>query len=493
MQAFNPYLPSFEYIPDGEPRIFEGRLYVYGSHDHFNGKDFCIGDYVTWSAPLDNLGSWRYEGVIYRRNQDPQNKDSKWVMNAPDVVQGQDGRYYLYYQISRYGTVSVAVSSSPSGPFEFYGYVRFKDGHSMGTKPGEVYGFDPGVLVDDDGRVFLYVGFSPDKGFFRKLMELMKLNFDGGFGVELESDMLTVKGEPVLVAPGPILASGTAFQDHGFYEASSIRKINGLYYFVYSSILSHELCYATSSNPLGPYSFGGTIVSNGDVGFKGHTAASNYTGNTHGGMVCLNGDWYIFYHRQTNKQKCCRQGCAEKIKILDDGSIKQVEMTSCGLNKGPLKAKGIYRAYIACNLSSAKGTFPYLKSFEKDKEALHPYFTQSGQDRYDNDDQYIANMTCGSWAGFKYFNFDSDCKISISIRASNNITKTVDGKMEVYTDLSDSPCAVIQVKFGSADVAWQKTRAVELKKTNGALRGVKPLFFVWKGTAPIDFYSFELA
>ena len=55
-QAFNPYLPSWEYIPDGEPYVFGGRVYIYGSHDMYNGHVFCLGDYVCWSAPVDNLG-----------------------------------------------------------------------------------------------------------------------------------------------------------------------------------------------------------------------------------------------------------------------------------------------------------------------------------------------------------------------------------------------------------------------------------------------------
>ena len=61
-QAYNPYLPSFEYVPDGEPRVFEDRLYVFGSHDRYGADDFCLNDYVTWSAPLDDLSDWRYEG-----------------------------------------------------------------------------------------------------------------------------------------------------------------------------------------------------------------------------------------------------------------------------------------------------------------------------------------------------------------------------------------------------------------------------------------------
>lgn len=90
-QVFNPYLPSYEYIPDGEPRIFEGRLYVYGSHDAFGGDCYCANDYVGWSAPLDDLSAWRCEGVIYPAVRDPQNADGRMQLFAPDVVQGTDG------------------------------------------------------------------------------------------------------------------------------------------------------------------------------------------------------------------------------------------------------------------------------------------------------------------------------------------------------------------------------------------------------------------
>lgn len=70
--AMNPYLPLYEYIPDGEPRIFGDRLYVYGSHDYAGGEfGFCAGDYMVWSAPLDDLGDWRCDGVAYRRDQCP--------------------------------------------------------------------------------------------------------------------------------------------------------------------------------------------------------------------------------------------------------------------------------------------------------------------------------------------------------------------------------------------------------------------------------------
>lgn len=91
-QAVNPYLPSWEYIPDGEPHVFNGRVYVYGSHDRFNAPIFCVNDYVCWSAPVEDLSEWRYEGVIYRKKQDPQNPLGYHLLFAPDVCQGPDGR-----------------------------------------------------------------------------------------------------------------------------------------------------------------------------------------------------------------------------------------------------------------------------------------------------------------------------------------------------------------------------------------------------------------
>nr|MDK6328821.1 alpha-N-arabinofuranosidase [Alloscardovia omnicolens] len=83
----NPYLPAGEYIPDAEPYIFGDRVYIYGSHDKFGAPIFCVGDYVCWSAPVSDLTDWRYEGVIYKKNQDPKNKLGLRLLFAPDVCQ----------------------------------------------------------------------------------------------------------------------------------------------------------------------------------------------------------------------------------------------------------------------------------------------------------------------------------------------------------------------------------------------------------------------
>lgn len=212
-QAVNPYLPSWEYIPDGEPHVFNGRVYVYGSHDRFNAPIFCVNDYVCWSAPVEDLSEWRYEGVIYRKKQDPKNPLGYHLLFAPDVCQGPDGRYYLYYAFDFLGIMSVAVCDTPAGEYKFLGHIHYADGTLWGRRRGDQLPFDPGVLADDDGRVWLY------SGFYNAVPAILtgghKLRCDGGTVLELEKDMVTIKTEPRVIFPkkGP-----GAFQGHEFLK-----------------------------------------------------------------------------------------------------------------------------------------------------------------------------------------------------------------------------------------------------------------------------------
>ena len=214
-QAFNPYLPSWEYIPDGEPYVFGDRVYIYGSHDFYNGYVFCMGDYVCWSAPVDDLGNWRYEGVIYPKTSDPLNRDGKMCLYAPDVTVGPDGRYYPYYVLDHVSIVSVAVCDTPAGTYEFYGYVHYEDGTRLGEKPGDEPQFDPGVLTEGEDT-YLYTGFCARGDKSRT----------GAMVTVLGPDMLTIKKAPQRVAPGCEYSAGTGFEGHEFFEAPSIRKHN---------------------------------------------------------------------------------------------------------------------------------------------------------------------------------------------------------------------------------------------------------------------------
>ncbi len=475
-QVFNPYLPSWEYIPDGEPHVFRNRVYVYGSHDRFDAPIFCVNDYVCWSAPVDDLSDWRYEGVIFRKNQDPKNKLGLRLLFAPDVCRGPDGRYYLYYAFDFMGIMGVAVCDTPAGKYEFLGHVHYKDGTVWGRRKGDQFPFDPGVLADDDGRIWLYSGFyTPTPAI---VTGGKKLKNDGGTVVELEQDMVTIKGEPKVIFPkeGP-----GSFPNHEFFEASSIRKDGDKYIFVYSSRHNHELCYAVSDRPDGGFTFGGTLVSQGDLFLDGRTEEKdglNYLGNTHGGMLKVGDQWYIFYHRQTNRHSYSRQACAEKLARNQDGSFRQAEVTSCGLNGGPLKGEGRYEARIACNLWSKDGVGRYDGANPKKRLATHPYFTQTGKDRQKDGDQYIANMQDGAVAGFKYFQMDGEKTLTIELGGTGA------GNMEV-SDTSDFANAVsIPVDVHGAKESFSG------KLNVGA--GVKALYFRFRGSGAVDFHGFEL-
>lgn len=478
-QAFNPYLPSYEYIPDGEPYVFDGRVYVYGSHDRFNGDAFCQNDYVCWSAPTGRLWDWRYEGEIFRKNQDPLNVDGQQLLFAPDVQKGKDGRYYLFYCLHQDRVVSVAVCDEPAGRYRFYGHVHYPDGSIYGRRDDDdVYNFDPAVFIDDDGRIFLYTGFSPWKEFAEEY-GFDKGRWDGCYCIELEDDMLTVKGEAKRLIPGTQFAEGSDVEGHAFFEAASMRKFKDHYYLVYSSELSHELCYCISDRPDGGFKFGGTLISNADIGYEGNQEAKNYYGNTHGGLLALNGRYYVFYHRQSNGHQFSRQGCAEELKMDEDGHFAQAEMTSCGLNGKPLMAIGSYEARIACNLQSKDGAC-FSELGEDRAHQPHPYFTQSGGDREDHPDQYIANMRDGARAGFKYFRFNGDeSSITLEYRGAADAAR-----MLVRCEPEGADLAVIPLRPSKN---W-RSRSVSFLPP----RGDHALYFIYQGEGSCDFKSFSL-
>ncbi len=467
--GLNPYLPFWETVPDGEPHVFDGRIYIYGSHDSLNGITFCDQDYVGWSAPVEDPGNWRYEGVIYSKMQDPLNgapydsdahggkkvpqvhcpegtPEEPRTLFAPDAAKGPDGRYYLYYALDFTNVISVAVADSPAGPFTFLDYVTYEDGRvpEAGNK------FDPAILSEESGN-YLYYGFAPQFRFPGQGP------VEGAMMVRLADDMHTVISDPVCVANGFDTAEGTCYAEHPFFEASSIRHFGDWYYFVYSSLQGNELCYGMAKTPEGPFEFKGVIVSNGDIGYQGNTLPTNYMGNNHGGLEQIGEKTYIFWHRHINGTQYSRQGCADEVHFEADGTIPQIEITSCGLNGGPLPAAGRWQTYIACHLTqedrSAMGNCLLAGPGEPlpPVPAEWPMITteecEEGGIDIDGEDlvplmPLIRNLRKGSVAGFKYFAFTGEEKtITAKLRGT--------GKLEMRLDAPDGP--VMTVLGSSAD------------------------------------------
>ena len=476
--ALNPYLPEYEYIPDGEPHVFGDRIYIYGSHDNFGGKIFCLGDYLCYSAPVDDLTQWRYEGVIYTKTQDPRMADGKHTLWTPDVVRGKDGRYYLYYcPDDSIKSIGVAVCDTPAGKYEFYGIVQDQDGGYLGERPGDTIAFDPGVYIDEDGEIYLYSGNGP-----RTKKQIGK-EPKASVVVKLCDDMITMKSEPVKMLPTLGESAGTGFEGHEFFEASSIRKIGDTYYLVYSSANLHQLCYAVSSRPDGDYRYGGVLVSNAEL-FEGDAKPQmkNCWGNNHGSLEIIDGQYYIFYHVPTNRSMFSRQGRAEKLTVKPDGSIPQVHMTSQGVNPGPLPAEGTYPVSCVCILHGRK---PQGIAHPLAMGKRHPYVTQDGKDfpvefmppNAAAPRQFMTNGKKGFVAGFRYFEAKKAVPVSVKLRGS------MKGEIRVRTGESSKPCAVIPV---SPSKEWRTFRG------KGKFpAGVNELYFTFEGRGKLDMLEFS--
>ena len=379
----NPYLPSWEYIPDGEPRVFGDRIYIYGSHDQSGSDKFC--DYVLkcWSAPVDDPNNWVCHGDIFHTRADRDHEsDTPWTADnnelyAPDVVE-KGGKYYLFaYIVNAIGCV--AVSDCPEGPFCLLSKYRY-------TTPDEIccngWFIDPGVLVDDDGKVYIYCGF--ERSFMAQVNPDNMYEILDGSCIEhiipcqlAEKPGQSAKSTNTPTVEGSPVADAYGFDEQNalFFEACSPRKIGNTYYLIYSPKRGSRLAYATSDKPTGPFTYRGYIVDNG-VDYPG--------GNNHGSVACINGQWYIFYHRMTNGTIMSRRGCVEKITILPDGSIPTVEMTSLGFEES-LSPYKITPADLACVLKG--GAMVTEKNiFER----------------------VITGITDGCEIGYKYFVFGSD-------------------------------------------------------------------------------------
>ncbi len=477
----NPLLPLNEYIPDGEPHVFGDRVYLYGSHDKARSDRFCVQDYTVWSAPIDDLTDWTNYGVTYRKDQDPRSNPGKPVdYYAPDCVKGNDGRYYLYYcamgpNTKNFGPMSVAVSDEPCGPFEYLGDIRYPDG-----SPVLKYLTNDPTVINDNGRIWLYYGWGLARDFRSKLFAPL-LNFvqsklfDRSIReikttkpsilscavVELEDDMLTVKSEPKAALDSKTTApKNSALYHHAFYEAPSIRKIGEMYYLVYSSGENNELAYATSRYPDRGFEYRGVIISNSDLGFKGNCKPKAPAGTIHGGIECINGKWYVFYHRCTNNTDFSRQACAEPIEILPDGSIPQVEITTQGTEK-PLVAKGSYSAALCCNLMCRKHIRLGLGKGQR-----IPRVDEM------NGEVYVADVCSDTELGYKYFDFCGVRNIAITARGSAR------GFIEVRTDPEGKVCGRLNVKPYEN---WQKiTAGVTIPD------GIHALYFRFIGKGKAD-------
>ena len=305
------------YTADPSAHVFDGKLYIYPSHDvaldcpdDDNGDQYQMEDYhiLSMDTPdspcVDN-------GMVLHENEVPWVSHQMW---APDAAY-KNGKYYLIFPAKDKDgifRIGIATGDSPAGKFT--------------PEPNYIEGsrsIDPAVLVDDDNRAYMYVG-----GLWGGQLEKWQTGEYvenphapegdepalGPLVAEMSDDMLSYKTElkevKILDENGEPLKAGD--HDRRFFEAAWVHKYNGLYYLSYSTGDTHFLCYATGENPMGPFTYRGRILE----------PVIGWT--THHSIVEWNDKWYLFYHDSylsggVNHQRCVM---FREIKYNEDGTIQ---------------------------------------------------------------------------------------------------------------------------------------------------------------------------
>ncbi len=399
----NPVLPVQSFIPDGEGRWMpDGRFYVYGSCDVCGAEDFYCSDVLHVFSSGD-LVHWVDHGVCLRSSDITWAQDCR-MLYAPDCIY-KDGKYYLYFCMND-GREGVATADTPYGYFCDPVPVEYANGD----------GIDPAVLVDDDGQVYYFWGqFSLRGARVKEDMRSLDLS-------TLQPQILTER-------------------QHGFHEGASIRKHNGLYYLVFTDISRGRatcLSYAVSRSPLGPYEKRGTIIDN--------IFCDPETWNDHGSIAEFNGQWYVLYHRSSQNTRYNRRLCMEPIFFEENGDIKEVPMTTQGVEP-PLKMNEKISAARACMMRGGA----YIKPVR------------------DGSFEVLSHFSSRSYAAYRYLDFDAPEKISIT--ASCVVPHA---QIEVWAD--DKKLGVCSVENTGGWENWEEFSCVLEPVT-----GIRTLYFVCSG------------
>jgi len=440
--AGNPYLPLWEHVPDGEPRVFEDpdkpgkfRAYIIGSHD-LRLTSYCGPDIRIWSAPTENLTQWRDEGPVFTYQIDGQ-----WdVMYAPDLVEvKRNGKkeYYLYpHSRGSNREAMVAKGSRPDGPFTPVNLTE--DGKR--TVPGSILGFDPAVYIekitnpkDSDYNIgFRAYGFW---GFQRSSAAQLdqKTMYSLRPGTKIISRLLPASLRyGVLRDPAgtefPNIYPGEDLGTFNFFEASSIRRVGNKYVTVFSGYSGPEygvsssnstLRYAVGDTPLGPWKSGGVVVdSRAPVLNQDGTAiqTSNAGHNTHGSIEQINGQWYVFYHRPPRGFGFARQAMVAPVTVTWDEKPVSQGGTVTIRGYDPYAADGMWTAkdsqgkqYKGAEVTSEGFHFYGLDPYQYYSAGYASYLSdisiqQDSWDIWDNN-MPIEKVKNGHIIGYKYFGF----------------------------------------------------------------------------------------
>jgi len=430
--ATNPLIMD-QFTADPTARVFEGKIYLYPSHDikappEYKGRPnwFVMEDYHVFSS--DNLTDWKDHGMIVSQTSVEWTDPAAYAMWAPDCV-FKDGKYYFYFPAIAKSDgkaegrgpgfkIGVAVADKPYGPFK-----------PMATPIEGVRGIDPNVLIDKDGTAYLY--YSAGKIFVAKL----------------KPNMTEIDGEPKVIDNLP---------PKGLLEGPFAFERNGIYYLTYPHV-EHErerLEYSTSTSPMGPFKQAGVILDESESGCW----------TVHHSILDWKGQSYLFYHDKDlspafDKNRSAR---ADKLFFNDDGSIQKVVPTLRGV--GLVDAK----SDIQIDRYSAKSSDVSV-SFLDEANPHTGWKTIFGG----------AN----SWVRFNEVDFGDGKQKSIEVRAKSDAKNT----LEIHLDKQDGPL-LGKVKL-SKGAGWKTSRT----SAKNIPAGIHDLFVIQTDAQPVevDWVSFR--
>jgi beta-xylosidase len=314
------YLVQDLYTADPSAHVFNGKIYIYPSHDiesgipeNDNGDHFDMRDYHVFSMESID-GDVTDHGLALDVKDIPWSGRQLWDCD----VAFKNGKYYLYFPLKDKADIfriGVAISDKPEGPFI-----------PMDAPIKGSYSIDPCVFCDDDGSHYMYFG-----GLWGGQLQRYRNNKAIECGhepkddeqalpsrvVRLSNEMLEFAEDPrgvILVDDkGNVLKAGD--HEHRFFEASWMHKYQGNYYFSYSTGNTHKLCYAIGDSPYGPFTYKGVIL----------TPVVGWT--THHSIVEFKGKWYLFYHDSvpSGGKTWLRSMKVVELEYNEDGTIKTIE------------------------------------------------------------------------------------------------------------------------------------------------------------------------
>ncbi len=411
----NPILPVEHFVPDSETRQWkDGRVYLYGSYDIYGGTSFCSYEYHSFSS-LD-LINWDHHGCCFKSTgRDTDVPWSESLLFAPDCIY-KDNLYYLYFCMAD-NSEGVATSEHPYGPFT----------NAQQVKGAHKDAIDPAIFIDDDGEAYLYWGQFNARG--ARLLPGMAAIDESTLNKSLLNEA-----------------------EHGFHEGASMRKRNGIYYFVFADISRGKptaLGYATSTSPLGPFTKQNIIIDN--------IGCDKGTWNNHGSIAEINGKWYVFYHRSSNDSRYNRRVCIEPIYFNEDGTINEVEMTTQGV-EGPIDATKWLEAYRACLLDGEVRTTQVQQTINDETS----YY------------EYLSHITNGDWVSYKYLDFSRPVGIFEAVVAS----RSYGGEMVLRLDsMQGEIVGVCEVPPTNGWENWTKVSCL----IKNQIEGVHALYIEFRG------------